>query len=198
MYWLFFIYLAVGYVYPAVGLTALVCMLAPVFIAPFKGRHWCGNYCPRGSLYDNILAKFSPRKPIPVVFTTTGFRLLMVAVIMSVFGTQMYYAWGNLDEMGLVFLRIIFITTVIGLILGLLYNHRTWCSFCPMGTMASWLSRKAKPLNVNSSCVNCKLCAKTCPFALTPYDAKGTKFIHSDCLKCGKCIEACPKKSLSF
>ncbi|HWR41547.1 4Fe-4S binding protein [Sporomusa sp.] len=73
-------------------------MLAPILIAPFKGRYWCGNYCPRGSLYDNILSKFSPNKPIPA-FRTPGFRTFMVALIMSVFGIQMYYAWGNLDEM---------------------------------------------------------------------------------------------------
>ncbi len=125
----------------------------------------------------------------------------MVVFIMSVFSIQMYYAWGNLDEMGLVFLRIIFITTVVGIALGLLYNHRSWCSFCPMGTMASWLSPKhVKPLAVGDTCINCKLCTKACPFALTPYDARGkeTGFTHSDCLKCEQCVVACPKKSLTF
>lgn len=201
MYWIFFIYLIIGYFFPAAGIAALLCMLAPVLIAPFKGRYWCGNYCPRGSLYDSILSKFSPKKPIPSFFRTKGFRSFMVVFIMSVFSIQMYYAWGNLDEMGLVFLRIIFITTVVGIVLGIVYNHRTWCSFCPMGTMASWLSRKnAKPLQVNNSCINCKICSKACPFALSPYENKGQKagFTHSDCLKCEKCVAACPKKSLVF
>ncbi|MDF2572003.1 MAG: quinol dehydrogenase rane component, partial [Sporomusa sp.] len=56
MYWLFFAYLVVGYFYPVTGIVALICMLAPVLIAPFKGRQWCGNYCLRGSLYDNLLS----------------------------------------------------------------------------------------------------------------------------------------------
>ncbi len=201
MYWFFFIYLIIGYFFPAAGIVALICMLAPVLIAPFKGRYWCGNYCPRGSLYDAILSKFSPKKPIPTFLRTKGFRNFMVFFILSVFSIQMYYAWGNLDEMGLVFLRIIFITTVVGIVLGLLYNHRTWCSFCPMGTMASWFSRKnSKPLHVDNSCVNCKLCSKTCPFALSPQETKGKEsgFTHNDCLKCEKCVAACPKKSLVF
>lgn len=201
MYWFFFIYLIVGYFFPAAGIIALICMLAPVLIAPVKGRYWCGNYCPRGSLYDTILSKVSPKKSIPSFFRTKVFRSFMVIFILSVFSIQMYYAWSNLDEMGLVFLRIIFITTVVGIVLGLLYNHRTWCSFCPMGTMASWFSHKnTKTLHVDNSCVNCKLCSKACPFALFPQKGKGKEsgFTHSDCLKCEKCVAACPKKSLVF
>lgn len=33
----------------------VICMLAPVLLAPFKGRYWCGNFCPRGSFYDNVI-----------------------------------------------------------------------------------------------------------------------------------------------
>lgn len=201
MYWLFFAYLLLGYFYPAVGIVALICMLAPVLIAPFRGRYWCGNYCPRGSFYENLLSRVSPRKPIPAFFRTPAFRIFMVVVIMTVFSVQMYYAWGNWDQMGLVFLRIIFVTTIVGIVLGLIYHHRTWCSFCPMGTMAAWFTRKkAKPLNVDTACVSCKVCTKACPFTLTPYEAKGTVtgYTHSDCLKCGRCVDACPKKSLTF
>ncbi|HWR41548.1 4Fe-4S dicluster domain-containing protein [Sporomusa sp.] len=80
-------------------------------------------------------------------------------------------------------MRIIFITTVVGILLGLIY----------------WFSRKSsKPLTVNNTCVSCNLCTKACPFDLAPYNAKGTAtgFTHSDCLKCEKCVAACPKQSL--
>lgn len=202
LFWILLVFLAVGIVYPAVGVIALICMLAPVVVSFYKGRFWCGNFCPRGSFYDNVLAKFSPQKPIPPIFKSTGLRVFMVLFIMAVFSVQMYSAWGDLSAMGAVFIRIILITTLVGIGLGLLYHQRTWCSFCPMGTMASWVSsmKKPMPLMVADSCVNCKLCTKVCPMQLAPYTAKGSAegFTHSDCLKCGRCVDKCPKKALSF
>lgn len=202
LFWIFLVFIGVGLIYPVIGLIAIVCMLAPVLLAPYKGRYWCGNFCPRGSFYDHILAKFSPKKPIPPFFRTKGFRTFMVLVIMTVFSVQMIYAWGDLSAMGAVFVRIIFVTTLVGVLLGLMYHQRTWCSFCPMGTLASWVSAKKKPLPlvVDSSCVSCKLCTKACPLQLSPYTSKGSNegFTHSDCLKCNRCVEKCPKKALAF
>src|SRR3712207_9334117 len=65
LYWILFVYLVVGFFYPIIGLLALVCMVAPVAFAVKKGRWWCGNACPRGNMYDRLLAKYSPHKPIP-------------------------------------------------------------------------------------------------------------------------------------
>ncbi|MCX7780528.1 MAG: 4Fe-4S binding protein [Negativicutes bacterium] len=199
-FWIFLAYLAIAYLYPAFGIIAIICMLAPVLIAPFKGRFWCGNFCPRGSFYDHVLSRFSPQKTIPAFFRTQGFRIFMVMFIMTVFTVQMFQARGDLDAMGMVFVRLIVITTLVGIVFGFLWHHRTWCSFCPMGTMASWFGKRKKPLAVESSCVNCKLCVKACPFNLEPYSAKGSAdgFGHADCLKCEACVNACPKKALSF
>jgi len=202
LFWILLVFLAVGIIYPIIGLGAIICMLAPVMMAPYKGRYWCGNFCPRGSFYDNVIAKISPQKSIPTLFRSNGFRVFMVLFIMVVFSIQMYYAWGNLSAMGAVFVRIILITTIVGVGLGAIYHHRTWCSFCPMGTLASWYSVKPKPLPlmVGNSCVDCKLCTTACPLQLSPYTAKGNieGFNHSDCLKCSRCIEKCPKKALTF
>lgn len=202
LFWILLGFLAIGTVYPAIGLLAIVCMLAPVLLASWKGRFWCGNFCPRGSFYDNVIAKISPKKPVPAFFRSKGFRVFMVLFIMGVFSFQMYFAWGDISAMGAVFVRIILATTVAGVILGVAFHQRTWCNFCPMGTMASWLSAKSKPqpLAVNDTCVKCKRCTKVCPMQLTPYNAKGHPegYTNSDCLKCGRCIDICPRGALSF
>lgn len=202
LFWILLIFLTAGLLYPAIGLAAIICMLAPVLLARYKGRYWCGNFCPRGSFYDQVIAKISPGKPIPAIFRSFGLRLFMVFFIMGVFGVQMYGAWGDAAAMGAVFVRIILITTIVGILLGVMYHQRTWCSFCPMGTMASWISAKARPMPLMAadSCINCKLCTKACPLQLSPYSAKGSPegFAHSDCLKCSRCVEKCPKKALAF
>ncbi|MBP1763257.1 MAG: quinol dehydrogenase rane component [Firmicutes bacterium] len=195
-------FLTVGLFYPAIDLLAMICMLAPMIVAVYKGRYWCGNFCPRGSFFDNVIAKISPRKPIPAVFRNSFFRIFMILFIMSVFGIQTYYAWGDLSGMGAVFIRIILVTTVVGILLGGIFHQRTWCSFCPMGTLASWVSARKKPmpLMVENSCVNCKICTAACPLQLSPYTEKGSAegFVHSDCLKCNRCVEKCPKKAVGF
>lgn len=198
-YWVLLVYLGIGlFLFPALGVVALVCMLAPVVLALTSGRRWCGLYCPRGSFWDQIIGKISRGRPIPGWAKATWFRVFMVVFIFSMFGWQMAAAWPDPAQIGLVFLRIIFITTLIGIVLGIIYSPRTWCSFCPMGTMASWVAawRRKKPLAVQSSCVACGLCAKACPMQLAPQ--KEPLFQHPDCLKCGECVAACPKKAIGF
>lgn len=202
LFWVLLVFLAIGLVYPAIGVIALICMLAPVAVSFYKGRFWCGNFCPRGSFFDNVLSRISPKKPIPPIFRSTGLRVFMLFLIMAVFSIQMYYAWGSLSAIGMVFIRIILVTTLVGIVLGMLYHQRTWCSFCPMGTLSSWVStwKKPMPIRAADSCVGCNLCSKVCPMQLAPSSAKGDAngFAAGDCLKCGICVDKCPKKSLSF
>ncbi len=208
LYWILIAYLAIGYFYPVIGIIALICMIAPVAFAVKRGRWWCGNACPRGNLYDRLLAKYSPHRPIPGFVRTFGFRLFMVLFIFTVFGVQMYFAGSNLNAIGRVFWNIIFVTTVIGVILSFIYAPRTWCSFCPMGTLSSWASPKNIPLpqrftniHVDDTCqMKCKSCARVCPMQLTPYDCRSevSGYLHTDCIKCGKCVVACPLKIMEL
>ena len=202
LYWILLIYLVVGFFYPVIGLLALICMIAPVAFAVRRGRWWCGNACPRGNLYDRLLSKYSPHKPIPAFVRTFGFRLFMVLFIFTMFGVQMYFAWGDWVAMGRVFWMIILITTVVGVTLSFIFAPRTWCSFCPMGTLSNWvtprsgrLPEKYRRVFVKSTCqLKCKSCSRVCPMQLTPYDSRGNTegFLDPDCIKCGRCTVACP------
>ena len=204
LYWMLLAYLVIGWFYPVVGLLALICMIAPVAFAVRRGGWWWGSACPRGSFYDRVLSEHSPHRPIPRFVRTSGFRLFMVMFIFTVFGVQMYFAWGDWNAMGRVFWNIILVTTVVGIVLSFVYAPRTWCSFCPMGTLSSCVSPKQSPLpsgftniHVADTCqMKCKSCARVCPMQLTPYDCRGTAtgYLDTDCIKCGKCIATCPLK----
>ena len=155
-----------------------------------------------------MLSRNSPHRPIPRFVRSKGFRIFMVIFIFSMFGLQLSQArwsegglamWGDI---GRVFWTIILVTTVVGVVLNFIYAPRTWCSFCPMGTISSWVAPRRAPLpkrftsvHVDNACgMKCKMCARVCPMQLTPYDARGNAdgYLHPDCLKCGKCVKACP------
>ena len=177
LYWIIIAYIIVGWFYPVVGLIALICMIGPVMTSIWKGRWWCGHVCPRGNMYDRLLSKYSPHKPIPAFVRTFGFRLFMVFFIFSMFGIQLTFTvpwsegglamWGGI---GRVFWTIIVMTTIVGITLSFIYAPRTWCSFCPMGTISNWVARRGQE----------------------------SGYLHPDCLKCGKCTLACPTKIMAL
>lgn len=193
-----------GLFYPFIGVAALICMMAPVLVSFFKGRLWCGNFCPRGSFNDVLLSKLSRKLNKPIFLKQKWFRILFFALLMGGFAVQLFIAWGNISAVGAVFVRMIIITTILSVLLGITFNHRTWCTICPMGTMAHFIS---KSKNVNKrighvtfdkqKCVGCKVCTKSCPVGIDVLKHKDLgKVAHADCLKCEVCIEKCPKDSL--
>ncbi len=203
-YWILFAYLIIGFFYPIIGFIAFVCMIGPVVTSIWRGRYWCGNICPRGNMYDRLLSRYSPHRPIPKFLKSFGFRLFMVFFIFMMFGIQMYLGWGDWNAMGKVFWNIILLTTIVGVILSFIYAPRTWCNFCPMGSISRWvaphegrLPRGFKSVHVSEACEEkCKMCARVCPMQLTPYDSRGKEngYLNPDCIKCGKCVKACPTK----
>lgn len=169
------VFCIVGVFYPFIGIVAIVCMLAPVVVSIFKGRYWCGNFCPRGSFNDILLSKISKGMKVPAILKEKWFKLLFLVLLMSGFGIQIYFSWGSIINVGSVFVRMIIITTLLSIILGTLFNHRTWCTICPMGTMANYVSSISKigkkSGNVTSrskKCTDCNSCAKNCSVVIDP------------------------------
>jgi len=185
-----------------IAVAAIICMVAPIIVSLFKGRFWCGNLCPRGSFYDNVVSKFSKKNQVPKFLKSVYFRIFVILFMFTMFGIGIKENWGNIEGIGMVFYRIIVITTLIGIVLSLFYNNRTWCNFCPMGSIAAFISYikrdKNNILQVSNTCVNCKICSQKCPMGIEPYKYKGDALSHYDCIQCAKCAIACPKKSISY
>ncbi len=189
--------LTLGWKYPLLGFIVPVTMIAGIIGGVFRGRYVCGNLCPRGSFLDNIISPIGHKKNIPVFFTNPAFRWALFILLMGLMGYRISLDPGNIRHWGAVFVLMCFITTALAVIIGIFIRGRTWCSFCPMGTMQMVLGTGKYQLPVEQSCVGCELCLKSCPFSINAgsYREEG-KISHPDCLKCHKCVEVCPKQSI--
>lgn len=184
------------------AIAAIACMLAPIILAlAGNGRFWCGNLCPRGNFFDRVLKKFSNNKKAAPLLRSNAFRFLVIAFMFTMFGMGLHDGWGDLRKTGMVFYRMIVMTSLVGIALSPFYNHRSWCHFCPMGSIAAFITRikgKKVKIKVDSSCVSCNSCARKCPMGMQPKDYKNGYVEAADCIICGECIPACPKKSISI
>ena len=197
-------FLIVGMFYPAVAVAAIACMLAPVAVAFFHGRSWCGAYCPRGSFLDRLGSLLgTKKKKLPRLFTQKWFRYGFMAVLLSLFAWQMYFAFGDITAMGRVFFTMVTITTLGAILLALPFRERSWCMICPMGTMAAAVTRmrsirKTKGIRIDAEkCTSCTACSKACKTGIQIHQYRAEGIVaHADCISCGKCVDKCPRQAL--
>ena len=191
-----------GWFYLPLGYFLPICMFVAMGIGIYKGRDFCDWICPRGSTWDLLVKGISPQKVVPQFFRSLPWRLLWIGILMTVMGIGIVKAWPDYNQIGLVFVRLVTITTIIGLVLALFYHHRIWCMFCPVGTMANWIGRGKMPLMIDEKCKGCEYCFDICPLQIRHSSYKpvaGQAVVRDwDCLKCELCIKNCPEKALSF
>lgn len=189
-----------GWFHPWLGFLLLACMIGSVGLALYRGRAWCDWMCPRGAFYDLIIRPLSRNKTIPAFLRRRGVRLFMLGMLLAMIGTQWYLAHGDINAMGLALIRVLTVTTIAGIILGLLIHPRAWCHICPMGTLGHWLAADRRPLFIDTrSCAGCGACARACPMQLNPHLHRENGIMDdSDCIKCGSCVAACPRRAISF
>ncbi len=185
------------------GLAALFCIVMPIFTSFFMGKYWCGNLCPRGSLFDQVVIHLSEEKKTPIFFQTITFRIIIIIVTIYYFYDGINHYGGSLDTWGYLLCKFILMTTVIAALLTTFFNERTWCSFCPVGTLASLNSRifnrfnKKHLLKVGENCSDCKQCDAVCPMNVKISNYKNGDIMDMNCLACGKCQDSCQLKQIS-
>ncbi|MCK8817254.1 4Fe-4S binding protein [Natroniella sulfidigena] len=132
------LFLLLGRVNFLLGNLVVICMLAPLFTSAITGRRvWCGFFCPRGSLYDNLIEKVSLRRKIPSIFKKSYFKVGFLGLLMGNLLLAIYLAAGDWVQIGFIFYRLILATTLFGILLGLVFKERIWCAFCPMGLLSN-------------------------------------------------------------
>lgn len=135
MVWLLPLIIIGGFFYPLLGYLVLAMMAFFLTISFFKGRYWCWNLCPRGAFLDIVMSKLSSNKPVPRIFTKQWFRWLILVVVIFLFVWRIIKTEGNPIAIGVVFVTMCLITTIIAIVLAIITKHRGWCVICPMGTL---------------------------------------------------------------
>jgi ferredoxin-type protein NapH len=188
-----------GLKYPLLGFVVAGVMMMGVIGALIKGRYVCGWLCPRGALFDRVLRPISAKRSIPRWVRDYRLRWGAFTVLMGFMAFQISRSPGDAHHWGQVFVRICIITTGIGVLLAVFLHPRTWCAFCPMGTLQSAIGGQRAPLYVEDGCKGCRTCEKACPMNLQIVaNTKDGRLNSPDCLKCPECQLACPNQILHF
>jgi len=184
-----------GIFYPKLGYFLLLVFASLLLIAPFRGRWFCGNLCPRGSFVDFWLAPISRKVRIPSILKSMKIRVPIFIALMGFMIFRIINTNGIVDKVGMVFVTLCILTTSIAILFGVIIAPRAWCSFCPMGTLQRILGGSKYQLKVDRDlCIECGKCQKVCPMQLPVNEIMQLP----DCIKCGRCLEVCPKKAFSF
>lgn len=215
--WLFVFLVAFGGLWhPKLGLLMIPIILTLAIMGYKKGKYWCGNICPHGSLFDYFYLPLSRNVGIPKSMKTRTAALAAFALFMYMLGGRIIRAiefWGQIsfwDKLGYAFVLNYFVVTIVGTTLAVVLSPRAWCSFCPMGTMQNafyrlgkiWGGNKTSDIKVTildyDKCKSCGKCARVCPMQLKPYQEFNEmgQFDDDECIRCATCVENCPVKLL--
>jgi len=188
---------AVGWFFPWFGYFVPVCMAGAILPAFFWGRRWCDWWCPRGSFLSQCLNSISRGKAVPRFMRSLPFRLFMMGIMMTVFSVRIFQLWPDPVQIGGFFVTFLTVTTIAGIFVGISFKPRTWCAFCPVGTMAKWAGVNRNPLRITEDCTECRLCERVCPLGIAPHSFKASGVVADwDCLKCKLCVVKCPQQCL--
>ncbi|HCX63948.1 MAG TPA: ferredoxin--NAD(+) reductase [Eubacteriaceae bacterium] len=217
--WIFTVLVAIGGLWePRLGLLVILIMAGLIGTSFFSGRYWCGNFCPHGSLFDQIIMPISLNKKIPKFLKSKWMIGGFFLFFMFSFSRKIYSViplWGEMvfvERLGFVFVTTYLMVLLVGGLFALTVNPRTWCQFCPMGTLQklsyalgrkTGVAKKTEPkvtISSQEKCHSCGKCSRVCPFQLKPYleFSDNNQFDNINCIKCGTCVENCPAGILSL
>jgi hypothetical protein len=131
------IWMTIANIWHPFGFYGLICMFTPIIIALLGyGKMSCARICPRGSFLGLIarpFAFFSLKRPS--IMNKKGFKFFLWALMMGSFIWLMIWVVPTLDINRIGFTILVFMetATAIGLIFGILFTPRAWCTICPMG-----------------------------------------------------------------
>ena len=168
----------------AISLTALLFFVIPLVVTLFFGRTFCAGACPLGAIQDLVVVKpISLPKWLNKTLGLIPYLYLSLAVLFAATGTDFiicrYDPFIGIFRMDAKFLMIVL--GVAFLLMGM-FVARPYCRFlCPYGVLLSWMSRfSRRHLTITpSKCIQCKLCANSCPFDAIDFPTNEKEVVKS-------------------
>lgn len=208
-------YFTTGSLVPRIMLSSMILAAGVLLSVLLFKRGFCGWICPFGTIQE-LLGKISKKKiEIPTrvdkylrylkylvliaIIVGTAFTGTLVFRNYDPFITFFHFGegviWGTAESTGT---YVVFSILIIILIASLLIE-RFWCRYlCPLGATIAPVSKLGlSSINRdNKTCIDCKLCDKTCPVKVKVSTVGKIKDI--ECIDCMECVRVCPKSSLSI
>lgn len=134
-----------GYFYPVIGLAVLALMALAVVTNFRSRRYFCSTLCPNGRALSVAATPLSKGGKLPAALTEPGTRRLLCGFMVFCMINMLIRFGGNgLATVGRVFWAIYLIAVGTSFVVGVLYKPRSWCAFCPMGTLQDTIADATK------------------------------------------------------
>lgn len=138
-------FVILGYFYPVIGLSGIICMIMPPFHAFLgRGKIHCSHYCPRGSLLGKFLKYVSLNNPLPNVMRTKGVKNILLLLMLSLLSLSLFHSKGNILKISFSIYRFMTLSLLVGITLGTIFKPRSWCQICPMGHLSDLVDKAVK------------------------------------------------------
>ncbi len=125
-----------GYFYPVIGLTVPGLMLLALALN-FRGRRlFCSSVCPNGRALSAVATPLSTKGKLPAFLIEPGMRRILCGfMLFCMVNLLARYGGGGISMVGRVFWSIYLIAVGVSVGAGITFKPRSWCAFCPMGTL---------------------------------------------------------------
>lgn len=141
-HWVFIVlFFALSIVNTWFGLLGLICMGSPIVHAlKGNGRRHCTKFCPRGSFLGTFMKYISFDRSLPGFMKKKKFRHAVLILMISMLMLGMYHSGGNPHKIAFTLFRFMGVSFLFGIMMGVFFKPKSWCTVCPMGHAATLIT----------------------------------------------------------